>query len=51
LYFAFDVLLIIFMTLVSFEYSTTNTSNPSVDKHYLKKYGIHYFGVNECWSP
>jgi len=48
--FAFDGMLIIFLTLVSFEYSTTNTSNPSIDKYYVKKYGVPDFVVSVYWG-
>jgi hypothetical protein len=43
-------MLIIFLTLVSFEYSTTNTSNPSIDKYYVKKYGVPDFVVSVYWG-
>jgi hypothetical protein len=35
---------------VSFEYSTRNTSNPSISKYYVKKYGVPDFGISVYWG-
>jgi hypothetical protein len=50
LFFAFDGLPIILLTLVLFEYSTTNTFNRDIGKYCIKKYGIPDFGVGKYWG-